>query len=453
MKKILFIVFSFTCLLCSADNDDIYYYMMQHNENHNIISTYISYGDFASYIVDLSTTDYGKPGDGYAHYGMLLYLHDDAFLKYIDPMSYGNNNMEMWEFKYDETQSYRQRISADVYYCSQEANGVWQKSDSPINQIKFGNAILSNRLDYLIRDLIINEPYVEGKKFYHTLGNHYVKIEKKGNDFYVSSPFLSGTGSAVKADNVTDVTNGKVIELSPSVLTIYQNVYQTLSAHPEFSDFMNLMRVSGVLGYIANSYYSAEKTFGNMMMSSKSNTKKALPLFLQYNYTLYVPTNEAMQMAYAAGLPTIQQLIDAEDSGDEAGADNITTIMRNFVMYHLQNNSVFMDKGFETGYYKSLKMKKEENIDDYGEPTGTYFNGAPYKLYVDVDESHLSVRDAIGNTRNIVKTEGLYNIMASEYWGDKANSNAKIINLSSIAIHAIDGPLLYSSSQFTSVEE
>lgn len=453
MKKILFIVFSLTSLLCSADNDDIYYYIMQNFENHRIVRDYIGYNDFSSYIIDLSTTDYGKPGDGYANYGMFLYLHDDAFLKYIDPMSYRNTYIEMWEVKYDETRYSNQRFSADVYPCSQDANGVWQKhTDVAIYRIESPyNTKLLNRLDYLIKDLIINEPYVDGKKIYHTLGNHYVKIEKKGNDLYVTSPFLSSTGSAVKADNVIDVTNGKVIELNPSVLTFSQNVYQTLSAHPEFSEFMNLMRASGVLGYIANNYYSSDKTFGNMMISSKTNANRALPLFLQYNYTLYVPTNEAMQMAYAAGLPTIQQLIEAEDSGDESGAYNITTIMRNFVMYHLHNNSVFIDKGFETKYYKSLKMKKYEYIDDYGEPTGTYLNGAPYKLYVDVDENHLSVRDATGNTRNVVKTEGMYNIMACEYWGDKTNAN--ITNLSSVVIHAIDGPLLFSSSQFTSADE
>ena len=56
----------------------------------------------------------------------------------------------------------------------------------------------------------------------------------------------------------------------------------------------------------------------------------------------------------------------------------------------------------------------------------------------------------MGNTRNVIMSEGTYNLMAREYWVDGTNtttlpSNTTLNNSSFAVIHAIDGPLYYDA--------
>ena len=81
---------------------------------------------------------------------------------------------------------------------------------------------------------------------------------------------------------------------------------------------------------------------------------------------------------------------------------------------------------------------------------GTYSPGRPYKLEVTVTPSGISVKDRMGNTRHVVTSDGVYNLMAREYWseGGKVTTNpyTTVLNNSSfVAIHAIDGPLYFDT--------
>ena len=54
-----------------------------------------------------------------------------------------------------------------------------------------------------------------------------------------------------------------------------------------------------------------------------------------------------------------------------------------------------------------------------------------------------------GNTANVKMQEGLYNLMAREYWYNGASKisspwGATINNSSAVVIHAIDAPLIYA---------
>jgi hypothetical protein len=68
-----------------------------------------------------------------------------------------------------------------------------------------------------------------------------------------------------------------------------------------------------------------------------------------------------------------------------------------------------------------------------------------YKLKTEVNNDGITIIDGVGNTRKVLKTDGLYNIMAREYQFDSSDAtNAKSIYTSSYAvIHQIDGTLMY----------
>jgi hypothetical protein len=67
-----------------------------------------------------------------------------------------------------------------------------------------------------------------------------------------------------------------------------------------------------------------------------------------------------------------------------------------------------------------------------------------------VDPSGISLLDAMGNTVKVDMSTGLYNIQGREYWlnGTKVESATTIENSSTVVVHAIDSPLLYSKDQF-----
>jgi hypothetical protein len=172
-----------------------------------------------------------------------------------------------------------------------------------------------------------------------------------------------------------------------------------------------------------------------------------------------------MAQAYADGLPDAnamalaEQLDEEESKGGtkESHVDSLKEVLLDFVKYHIQDNSIFIDQGFVSGEYESGKTEliKSTSVDEEtGQEKpwdGTYSPGRPYKLKVNVSPSGLTVTDVMGNTRNVVTSGNAYNIMVREYWADGTSANTiptnTTLNNSSFAvIHAIDGPLYFDTA-------
>ena len=192
------------------------------------------------------------------------------------------------------------------------------------------------------------------------------------------------------------------------------------------------------------------------------------------------PTNEAMQIAYNEGLPTLDDLAAAEEYDREFeekydveadSADHVRSVMRDFVRYHVQSNAIFADGGFSTGSFESTKSKLEyvknddgtfamdstlneahEKFPELPQYTYTYkvISGSPYTIKVTgVNENGISVQDVMGNVAHLVTASGNYNIMGREYWADTyINSAKKLSNSSSVVVQAIDRPLRFAADQF-----
>ena len=144
-----------------------------------------------------------------------------------------------------------------------------------------------------------------------------------------------------------------------------------------------------------------------------------------------------------------------EDEGSQT-AEEIMSVMRDFVRYHIQNNSIYLDNGFATGNYESLRNKMElttKNGQEQDPETGAYYciSGSPYRINVSsVSPTAMTIRDVMGNTRNIITSGGLFNMQAREYWlkGTNVNSANSLENSSTVVVHAIDGPLFFDKDQF-----
>ena len=374
---------------------------------------------------------------------------DAALRKFVDPVTYGSGELELWELNYD---SASRSLYADVYACQQNSDGTYSRTGDVKRQVNQRAAGFNSRLEHIMQNCIILEPYVEGKRFYKTLGNNYVCIDKAGGGYNVSASMQSNLDMPVASSSDNTLGNGLAIYLDSPPLTGMNNVARTLAQHEEFSEFLYIMNMSGLLGTSTSDRLSpADREYGNLVFSKKTEGTqwKVFPLLQSFHYTLYVPTNDAMQEAYRAGLPSKEDLLVAEQYDSEhenegaPTADQLRAVMKDFVLYHLQEQSLFLDKGFKSGYYTSLVSKYFKEYDDSYEETT--LPGSPYRMRIYVDNKSLTITDARGNKIHVVTQPGLYNIMANEYW----IGSDMIKHESFVAVHAIDKPLRFSSRQFT----
>lgn len=444
---------------------------------------------------------------------------NNGLLTYIDPVSYGQTITNLWEFHLDLSKTAAQQLYADVYECTLNENGTWAKTnDTKVATVTGGtnNAVLKNRMEDLLDNIIVVEPYQQGKKYYKTKGRSFVKIEEQGHDLYVSGSWQVERSQPIKAKDVYEMENGKAIALDGVVMGTRKSVASVLrdavvDGETVFSEFYDIVRNCAISTNNAkNSWQAGDQIIGNLFNlkepgsvgAEDSKSKKATYLLNNYHYTIYAPTNKAMQEAYAAGLPTLDDLEAAEILDDSLGyaltdsashAAKILEVMLDFVKYHIQDNSVYIDEGFASGEYESGKTEliasvtveedltkiervsqdvvlisgNKYNVSQWYDDgsvayyTGKYSPGRPYKLQVKVSASGLSVTDCRngydrkthaslgGNTANVIMKPGMYNLMAREYWyssGSRITTphNVSINNSSAVVIHGIDAPLIFA---------
>ena len=166
--------------------------------------------------------------------------------------------------------------------------------------------------------------------------------------------------------------------------------------------------------------------------------------FNNYHYTVYLPTNEHVQAAFDKGLKSWTQIEDwvkarsndyksplSED--DKAKARTMITVLVNFVKYHFQDQSVFVDNVSAEQQYQTACIDNETN---------SYL-----PLKVIQSPSALSVLDRSGNRVNVTASEENRNLLARDICYDKAYGSATTIKNSSYAVlHQLEGYLNYHTS-------
>jgi len=439
-----------------------------------------------------SKMDYDKYANSPLHNVIYIKYSDAALSSFIDPVSYAYEKPQMWDFKYDASKSIGKNISADVYDCHfNEQTKQWEKdgvatsiSDKDMrfvtdNQLAVAETQMRNRLQHIFDNCILIGPYSSDKKYYKTKSNNYVYV----GGVNVGSELHSGYTGVNNPKVVSSETraNGYAITLDSPVLTSNKSVAMCLAERPEFSEFLQILDWAIRPVNPKDNWKAGDNKYGNLIdiksrgevgaENLKSDVAtKVTYLLLGGNYTIYAPTNEAMKQAYAMGLPSVSDYlaIEKKEMKDSLNEEypiqeaQIREVWLDFVKYHIQDESVYMDNGFESKRYYSNKLRVLENKSD-GQPTGKYHYGKPYRIGVEVSSSSIKLTDELGTTQEVVKNEGMYNIMAYEYWissnpsqdisnavmseSDKA-SDYYLKVTSSAVIHAINKPLLYSKDQF-----
>lgn len=355
-------------------------------------------------------------------YYSLFIPNNKALLEYIDPCSYGKTSTQLFRFHYKASaQTESQKVWASIWNYD-TATGVVGDSigEASYNQI-------TNRLEDILNTHIVIGDVENGNTFFQTKGGSMVKVANAGagaSGMSVQGGYQLENAKDVRVVGIYDESyegNGKtyIIEEEP-IMTARKSVFDILSEHEEFSAFKELLQSSP--------YLETKHVIGTDEHGCPSEN---ISLFNTYRYTIYVPTNEAIANLQASGkLPTWEQV---EQEQDEELKDSLQTEIENFIKYHIQDNAYYIGQGSESGEFETSAYKVTDGNLSY------------YKLNTKIDNDGITITDGKGNTRRVVKTEGLYNIMAREYQYD-ASDAARANNLytSSFAVvHQIDGALQY----------
>ena len=462
----------------------------------------------------------------------LFYPTNKGLLTYIDPVSYGKQNRELWTFEYDPTAtSESKKLIVKVYRLSDLTYDPATRSyntdevdprttyKNPVIKGSGANAMIVDRLEDILDNIIVIGEITNDQEYYPTKGRSYLRVKTDGtytdlqsgrqvpNVVSVSGTWQDQGGEdpvnsplSIASSSVHD--NGYSYEVEGGVpVGGSKSVVDALADVPECSIFYEMLLRCATSTNVAPSssmaWVSASNN-GNLVSilekgevgNEDSKNKKIAYLLNGYHYTVYAPTNDAIQKAYELGLPSLEDLAAAEaydeNQPDEVTsadnyrpyADSLRAVMLDFIKLHIQDNSIYMDNGFNSGEYETSKIELVQSYRVINEETGesvpdsvtvsengVAFNVAvveprkPYKLSVNVDKDNIKVkvRGGDGTEVSVVKEDAsgnkMYNIQAREYWLD--NNGGKVTTVeeattintaSSAVIHAIDGVLLYDTS-------
>ena len=434
-----------------AEFRSVAYPALAHPTTMNVIYWAIDQLDFLPYLLSMDSK-----------YSLIL-PSNDAMLWYVDPYSYGNekNGMEapnVFAFQYDETRTTEsEKVRAYQYACTVDEDGAITIDESVARREITDRNVINDCLRRLMNQLIIVGDIEDGHEFYKSKGGTPVRVFKdNGRWAFAGGWQIEHNNKPLPVDpaDIFEKDNGKSYIINDQMpLTTDQTVYLTLDKHEEFSLFKELLEYD-IAGLMATTV-----TKNNYAAGMQKKGSKNLNLLDNYNYTIYIPTNSAIQKLIDDGLLPTWEDYEAQTEeiwGSEGAADSAKAVIKdiivNFIRYHVQDHTVLIgmapelyDEKEENGV--KVKVPKYEN--SYETMKRNNATGRFYPLTVNNEGDQMWVMDYVNQekkaknqpyeVRKVIKTEGLYNSICREYW---FKNTGQCYMASDAVIHQIDGVLL-----------
>ena len=414
----------------------------------------------------------------------LLLPTNDAMQTYIDPASYGSgvysrvgeqgdttllDQVTAVAWEYDSSQS------SPLYYVKAKSRNVYVEADGSltdvsVNTLDVPTATMRNMLENLLNQYIIVIPdpnkemtiedYVDqGYNYFLTRAGSMIRITRgaSGNLLIEGGWQMEGRQKPIEVTETYQKVNGRSYQMESALpLPTTKSLSMILDEHEEFRAFRQLVKndLSGL--FLKTLKAGPNETFSAGL--SKQNNQN-MRLFDNYNYTVYVPSNSAIEQLqrdgylpsnevlsisyvpkttrnteemdsllraegwFPEGTMSTTQMRDYRDMVYEA----IRNVVVDFARYHVQDHSlaIGMAASSYNGSYESMKRN----------PVNNRF----YALNVDFGKDHLTVTDELGIPHQVITTAGLYNNVCREYWF--LGSDQRMV--SDAVVHLIEQPLKY----------
>lgn len=361
---------------------------------------------------------------------------DEYFKNYIDPIAFGKEIQGALKYWYNTKTA---TVNATVYKYDKTTGVV---GDSVYNITS--SFFIANRLEDLLNMHIVVDGVESGKKYYLTKGNVALKVSGSGENLEIQGGGNIALNETVKVTKVYEQSNGTTYFIDRPIQSPLQSVFGVLSQTPEFKTFFDLL-----VGFPATTNNSLPIIFVNK--TNYYGVDFNIKFFNTFNYTVYVPTNEALQRAFVAGIikPWDSQgpIVGINDLPESEQAAEIVKLER-FIRYHFQDNSVFIDGQPVQSIYQSATMKLDDATSGF-----KTFKNKYYKIGVTGNGSDLNLMTETEGTARVMTETGLYNIMTRDFvFNNKPSAfknvdgtgtgtdfyNSTIYTSSTAVIHQID---------------
>lgn len=378
----------------------------------------------------------------------------EALENYIDPVSFGKSKPQVLRFHHNKQDGLKEweRVYASVHPYDPETGVVGDSIDvikSTNNTTSTGNPVL-NRLFNILDDHVVVGDVEDGHSLYRTKAGAVVGVKnakQRENGMTVAGtyqmneaepvPVVKHYDQTVGGNGITYIINQPLVGTKKSVIDILEADSVTFGA------FLNLLKGSSLV----------ESQHKEGPWYYPCSTDHNIGVLNNYNYTIYVPTNESIEALYEKNQLHDWDEIDAiaEDTiGNPVKLDLYNKYVKDnedFLRYHIQDNSLYIGANNDLSNTNgknanagSITVELETaRIEQVGK------NKRFCRLTVTTDENGITVKDEAGNTRHVDTSDSrYYNLMAREYVyeGSSRESATMLRNSSSVVIHRIDGPLM-----------
>lgn len=413
-----------------------------------------------------------------------LIVTSDAGLVYYDPYSDKKQNDHTYEVKDKEAKGYRfigniedeilvvtaQQIQYDRSKYDANTNTYSVMTDVK-NQTGNVDNLFKEILEYniLLEDVNAENDRNKRKQYYMAKGYGTVKVERDAEGFVnaISGGREIQNNAKIPVTNSTEMNNGYAIQLDGSLIQPpTQTVFDVLSDNEEFASFNELCDpTTEVLAYFLGSETNDNTKEWNKyrVFYNQIDQHKLVRLFDTYHYTVYVPSNEAMDRAHEQGLPTWDDLADMIEGWNGETNDSLRNVIKTgadlitkFVRYHFQDNSVFVDnvphvlkvdKGLDASGNRVYEEQTEVTYEtsSFNEERNRF---STVLVSTDETKNTISVRGDFGENEDanvcyVIKEDGkenvLYNVMVREI----EYSGSSISTSSYAVVHLLDNFLVY----------
>lgn len=427
-----------------------------------------------------------------------LFVPKDGFW-YIDPASFAlqQGKQRAILFEWDAVKSSVKGTSYSLTYDFTTDTYVIDTS-SPVSTGAATTDEINDRLnDILETHTIVHEDHSATTGIDETqtgveCDQHYF-ISKNGAPVYVSNATSRANGMIVKGgwslqhgekanvirfDDKTSETNGNGNGMAyevdapivPTIESVFSQLYNNRSSYgmflelcmadneeilTELESYLNRDEDGEAIYSTSSEYMNRYTVFVNngglpcydRETGAQASTATNVRFFNNYRYTVYVPTDRAVEQAIQQGLPTWEsirtyleldkepeertQLTEEQEEARNVKAAAMVTTLMNFIKYHFQDNSVFADEpALSATQYETATLNSETGI---------------YQKVTVSSSGHgtLTVKDVAGNSYDVQET--FKNKLARDYVLT-TSGNASLISASSFAVmHGIDGVLNYKT--------
>ena len=384
----------------------------------------------------------------------------EPVLRYLAPFTYGfdNDKQMIYEFYYDTDEG----LKANKMVGKIDANGkfIYEPTNSTLDEVT-DNDEMESLLSDMVNNFIIvgNVNENPNQKYYLTRAGSVMEYDNgKFRTGYMLEKGMNPIQPKVEDiyGRSQNVENGTAYGINPVdndgdnaciYLTASKSVYEILKEHDSFSKFLEYLTEVGMDASIRNKIGTEDslkklttETYGTLIdCAGKEN--KNISTFDNFNYTVYVPSNNAIQKAINDKyLPTFDDVKNQAKSETKSVEKQRFVMLRilDFLRYHLQDNSIIYEGApVDDVKYETAKMdrltRRFSSVSVINDASGIKVYGKGQKK----EEACIVDR----NTTDATTGKPLYNLFSREYWfkNKPKNSDTKS-NIRS------KKPIIYSSS-------